>query len=242
MNFPNKFPSTKLNDVNLDWLIKKMRELWEAFTQWPRTPEIQDGNWYIWDEETQSYVDSGTAATGPQGPQGVTGPQGPQGIPGPQGIQGLTGLTGPQGPQGVPGPQGPRGPQGVPGPQGLNLYLGWENPNPSATFAAQSVIILDPVGIPPRPSGYVIEYARINTQPDQLYQDIYVPYDNPRVHFDPKAHMSTAIAGVIVKRQCSQDTVFFNRLNFEDAVIVSGHVSVPNNWAVPTRIWYWELT
>ena len=110
--FNTLFPATKLNDINLDWLIARMKELWQEFQEWPRTPEIRDGNWWIWDDETEDYVDSGTAATGaqgPQGPQGVPGPQGPQGVPGPQGpqgVQGLTGLTGPQGPQGVPGPQG----------------------------------------------------------------------------------------------------------------------------------------
>lgn len=135
MNFPNKFPSTKLNDINLDWLIKKMRDLWDAFTQWPRTPEIQNGNWYIWDEETQSYVDSGQPARGPGGPQGIQGPPGPApyiaggtwwiydagaesyidthipatGPAGPQGPQGMSGGVGPQGPQGVPGPRGPAG-------------------------------------------------------------------------------------------------------------------------------------
>ena len=125
--FNTLFPSTKLNDVNLDWIIARMKELWTEFQEWPRTPVIRNGNWWIWDDEQEDYVDSGTAAagpqgaTGPQGPQGATGPQGAQGIPGPQGIQGLTGLTGPQGPQGVPGPrgaQGEQGPQGETGPRG----------------------------------------------------------------------------------------------------------------------------
>lgn len=110
--FNTLFPATKLNDINLDWLIARMKELWAEFQEWPRTPEIRNGNWWIWDDEQEDYVDSGvaaTGATGAQGPQGPQGPQGLQGVPGPQGpqgIQGLTGLTGPQGPQGVPGLNG----------------------------------------------------------------------------------------------------------------------------------------
>lgn len=115
----DKFPSTKLNDINLDWLIKQMKQLITDFHSWPRTPQIgANGNWYIWNDNTEAYEDSGEAARGPQGATGATGPQGatgatgPQGPQGAQGPQGLTGLQGPQGPQGVPGPQGP---QGVPG-------------------------------------------------------------------------------------------------------------------------------
>lgn len=110
--FNTLFPATKLNDINLDWIVARMKELWAEFQEWPRTPEIRNGNWWIWDDETEDYVDSGTAATGEtgaQGPQGPQGPQGLQGVPGPQGpqgVQGLTGLTGPQGPQGVPGLNG----------------------------------------------------------------------------------------------------------------------------------------
>lgn len=113
--FNTLFPSTKLNDINLDWIIARMKELWTEFQEWPRTPVIRNGNWWIWDDEQEDYVDSGTAATGPQGPQGAqgaTGPVGPAGgvgPAGPQGPQGITGLTGPQGPQGVPGPRGQEG-------------------------------------------------------------------------------------------------------------------------------------
>lgn len=52
------------------------------------TPSIQNGYWYIGNENT------GVNARGLQGPQGIQGPQGPQG---PQGE------TGEQGPQGEPG-------------------------------------------------------------------------------------------------------------------------------------------
>lgn len=125
-NIPNlpAFPGTNLNDINLDWLIKKMKELEDAFQEWPHSPRIENGEWYVYDEETGEYVSTGVSATGPQGPQGLQGPQGPQGPQGnpgeagAQGPQGATGAQGPVGPQGVPGPQGPvgpQGPQGVPG-------------------------------------------------------------------------------------------------------------------------------
>ena len=115
MTVPNlpSFPGTNLQDLNLDWLIGKMKELDEAFKAWPHSPQIQNGNWYVWDETSEEYVDTGVSSTGPQGPVGPQGPQGNTGVAGSQGPQGVTGATGPQGPQGVPGAQGP---QGLPGP------------------------------------------------------------------------------------------------------------------------------
>lgn len=120
-NIPNlpAFPGTNLNDINLDWLIKKMEELDTAFREWPHSPRIENGVWYVYDDETGDYVSTGVSATGPQGvpgPQGPQGPAGPQGNPGEagsQGPQGATGAQGPVGPQGVPGAMGP---QGIPGP------------------------------------------------------------------------------------------------------------------------------
>ena len=61
----------------------------------------ENGNWWLWDTETQQFADSGLPArgeTGAPGPQGVQGPPGPQGSQGPQG---------PQGPQGEKGDTGP---------------------------------------------------------------------------------------------------------------------------------------
>ena len=86
-------------------------------------------NWFIWDPDTDQYVDTGvkalgpTGPTGPTGPQGVTGatgPTGPTGANGTSGVNGPTGPTGPTGPQGaassVQGPTGPTGPTGASGP------------------------------------------------------------------------------------------------------------------------------
>lgn len=108
----NDFPGTNLNDLNLDWLIKRMKALDADFRGWPHTPYIDNNppyNWYIWDPNTEQWTDSGISAVGPQGP---TGPQGMTGATGPQGPQGFSGPAGPAGPA---GPQGPQGPQGVPG-------------------------------------------------------------------------------------------------------------------------------
>ena len=68
-----------------------------------KPPVVRNGNWWVWSAYVEDYVDSGTAATGPQGVKGDTGDTGPQG---PQGVKGDTGDTGPQGPQGVKGDTG----------------------------------------------------------------------------------------------------------------------------------------
>lgn len=51
-----------------------------------------NGNWYVFDLQTEQFVDTTIAATGPQGPTGPTGPQGPTGPTGPtgNGIQSIT--------------------------------------------------------------------------------------------------------------------------------------------------------
>lgn len=107
-----------------------------------------NGNWYTWDVAAQQYADSGTPATGPQGPigpkgdtgatgpkgdtgatgpEGDTGPQGPKGdtgAQGPKGEQGPQGQTGPVGPQGPAGDTGATGPQGSPGADGVTPHIG----------------------------------------------------------------------------------------------------------------------
>ena len=129
-NIPNlpAFPGTNLNDINLDWLIKKMKDLDTAFREWPHSPRIENGEWYVYDDATGDYVSTGVSATGPQGvpgrvgPQGPEGPQGRPGVPGSQGPQGVPGREGPVGPQGVPGTQGP---QGIPGPAPQIINGNW---------------------------------------------------------------------------------------------------------------------
>ena len=66
----------------------------------------ENGNWWVWDEQTRAYVDSGKPSRGETGARGAQGPQGPAGATGPQGPKGDTGDTGPTGPT---GPQGPKG-------------------------------------------------------------------------------------------------------------------------------------
>lgn len=106
------FPGTNLQDLNLDWLIKKMKALDEAFRQWPHSPKIVNGDWYVWNEELQDWEDTGTPATGETGPAGPAGPRG------------ALGETGPAGPRGDPGERGPVGPQGPIGPQGMTGNTG----------------------------------------------------------------------------------------------------------------------
>lgn len=52
----------------------------------------QNGNWFVFDTTTETFVDTGVSATGPQGPQGDDGPTGPQGPTGPTG-NGIVSIT-----------------------------------------------------------------------------------------------------------------------------------------------------
>jgi len=51
-------------------------------------PKIQNGNWFVWNFTTSTYVDTQISATGPQGAQGVQGIQGAKGDKGDKGDQG----------------------------------------------------------------------------------------------------------------------------------------------------------
>lgn len=69
-----------------------------------KTPYIgENGNWFVWNNTTKSYEDSGEKSQGEKGDKGDMGPQGPQGEVGPVGPQG------PQGPQGDKGEKGDSG-------------------------------------------------------------------------------------------------------------------------------------
>ncbi len=63
-------------------------ETWVA--NYPRIG--QNGNWFVFDTTTETFVDTGVSATGPQGPQGDDGPTGPQGPTGPTG-NGIVSIT-----------------------------------------------------------------------------------------------------------------------------------------------------
>ena len=60
-----------------------------------KSPIIQNGTWWVYNQTAGAYQDTGINATGPQGDTGPKGDTGPQGIPGPKGDTG---------PQGIPGP------------------------------------------------------------------------------------------------------------------------------------------
>lgn len=100
-------------------LDKLIDETEEYLNNPPKVGE--NGNWEVWNAESNAYIDTGAPSRGEQGEQGPTGPegpQGPQGEQGPTGPQGEQGLTGPQGEQGIQGPIGPEGPAGPQGPKG----------------------------------------------------------------------------------------------------------------------------
>lgn len=148
------FPGTNLQDLNLDWLIKKMKALEDSFLQWPRSPYIVDGYWYVWDEAAGEYVSTDIPATGATGPAGPQGPRGETGPAGPAGPRGETGEPGPA------GPQGPIGPQGMPGNTGAtpDFSIGTVATLPAGSSATATITgtaaapVLN-LGIPQGPRG-----------------------------------------------------------------------------------------
>lgn len=62
------FPGTNLNDLNLDWIIKRMRELTTGII----APYINGDNkhWMEYDVNQEQFVDSGILAEGATGPAG----------------------------------------------------------------------------------------------------------------------------------------------------------------------------
>ncbi len=51
----------------------------------------ENGNWFVWDSQMKTFVDTGVFATGPEGPRGI------QGTPGVRGEKGETGAVGADG-------------------------------------------------------------------------------------------------------------------------------------------------
>lgn len=66
-----------------------VKAAWDAAQH---TPQVgQNGNWQVWDSQSETYRDTGLAARGPKGDTGAQGPKGDRGEPGPQGEKGDTG-------------------------------------------------------------------------------------------------------------------------------------------------------
>ena len=86
------------------------------------TPHIQDGTWWLGEEDTE------VSATGPQGDPGEKGAKGDKGDPGPKGDPGEQGEPGTPGEQGPPGDKGDKGDKGDPGEQGPPGEKGEQGP------------------------------------------------------------------------------------------------------------------
>lgn len=116
------FPGTNLQDLNLDWIVQRVRDLSRGII----APFINSVNqhWMVWDTDAETFVDSGVSAAG----EGT----GPQGEPGKSPIIGSNGnwYTWDQTTQAytdtgiaAQGPEGPEGPDGSPGLKNEMLAL-----------------------------------------------------------------------------------------------------------------------
>ena len=84
-----------------------------------RTPYIgANGDWYVWDDEEEEFVDSGTPARGAKGDKGDTGATGATGATGPAGAKGDKGDKGAKGDTGATGAKGDKGDKGDTGASG----------------------------------------------------------------------------------------------------------------------------
>lgn len=119
------FPYTNFHELNLDWLLRKMKELENTVAEaihnqnsiW--RPSVSAGGVLSWTRSESETAPDPVNIKGAQGEQGPAGPQGPQGPAGQDGAAGAAGEQGPAGPAGPQGPEGPQGPQGVQGEQGI---------------------------------------------------------------------------------------------------------------------------
>lgn len=73
--FSRMFPGTNLQDLNLDWIVRRIMELSKGII----APFINQDNkhWMTYDTATETFVDSGVSAEGQPGPEGPQGPAGP---------------------------------------------------------------------------------------------------------------------------------------------------------------------
>jgi hypothetical protein len=131
--------TTKPPAAYQSWVDEVLQAAADAETAVSKMPYVDEAtsNWFKWDAAAGAFVDTGVAATGPQGevgPKGDTGEQGPKGDTGATGPKGDTGATGAQGPKGetgatgAMGPQGPKGETGPRGPQGEQGIQGETGP------------------------------------------------------------------------------------------------------------------
>lgn len=108
------------------WVDEVLQAAADAESAVSKMPYVDSatGNWFKWDAAKNAFIDTGVAATGPQGevgPKGDTGEQGPKGdtgATGPKGDTGATGAQGPKGEKGDTGATGATGPQGAKGDKG----------------------------------------------------------------------------------------------------------------------------
>ena len=88
--FSRMFPSTNLQDLNLDWICRRIMELSKGIiAPWINKDTL---TWMQYDTETEEYVDTGISASGVPGPAGPQGPAGPRGPAG--GVVSVNGQTG----------------------------------------------------------------------------------------------------------------------------------------------------
>lgn len=124
----NKFPYTNMHDINLDWIVKKVKQALNIVNGYS-TLEAK-ANTVAYNAPASAVTETSKGKTtitfdipagrpgGPEGPQGPRGPEGPEGPRGPEGPQGERGPQGPRGEKGEKGDTGARGPEGPKGDTG----------------------------------------------------------------------------------------------------------------------------